>query len=616
MNARGYGIRQYVAFLALVPLLAMAASMGWFFLQERFSEMNRDLAARGQLLVRQLASSCEYGVFSNNRTFLASVTQSALREADVKSVVVLNAADEKIVASGDTTQPGYGSTRPVNQHIRLFDNGAVLTIYEPIVSTQIALEDAVSATAPQQIGAVIIEMSWQQTNAQKSGLIWVAAGASVAALLITFFLAYLASRIIVNPIRALSGAVDAIAAGQFDTPVSVSGRVKELFSLGNGINRMANELGQQQAFLQQRIDEATAQLRKSEQLFRTLANLAPVGIFRISPGEGYVYANQRWCDMRGLAAVPSMDWNWIDSAHPDDRVRVSSAMDAALRDGGLFKAEYRLLRPDGSSLWVYGAGAAERNEVGEVVGFIATTTDVSELKTLQESLEQQVLERTSQLRELTVKLSVIEERERQLIAQELHDGLCQTLALVKLKLSIFAPCIDECQRQGDFRQGMSAIAELIDQADQTARNLSLRMSPAALQRLGLMPALEWLADEIRRDYAIEVSVSGRDIPADLDMPTVKLIFRNSRELLINAAKHSRAQEVSLLVRLAGPNLAISVTDDGVGFDSQLVFRPSVNGGFGLISIRESIDHIGGDFQIDSSPGDGTVVVMTIPRAVA
>ncbi|MDD5177122.1 MAG: PAS domain S-box protein [Sterolibacterium sp.] len=282
MKRRSYGIRQYVAWITLVPLLIMAASLELFFLHAQFTEMGNDLFARGQSIARQLAASSEYGVFSNNRTFLASVAKGALQEADVKTVILLNSAAEVIAASGEMSSQANSFPRLVNREIPILDNGTTLLLYQPILSTQIALEEAEVGHAPQQIGAVVIEMSWQRTNSLKAGLFWLTISATTVFLIITLYLVYLASSSIINPIRKLSGAVDAIGAGELNTRVTTSSRVSELTALGNGINHMATELQHERATqlatheqmdqlnrnLEQTVGERTRELSTSLNLLR------------------------------------------------------------------------------------------------------------------------------------------------------------------------------------------------------------------------------------------------------------------------------------------------------------------------------------------------------------
>ena len=261
MNIRPYGIRLHVALLTLIPLLVMAGSLGAFFLHDRFAQMDRDLLTRGQLIGRQLAASSEYGVFSNNRIFLSGVTKGALLEEDVKAVMLLNGAGKVIEAAGEVEPAASAWLATASQENRVIDNGRELLLYQTMLSTQIALEETEAAKAPQKIGAVVVALSWQRTQQLKARLLWLTVAATAIFLLITLYFVYLASRRIIAPIRELSRTVDAIGAGDLDSRVLLPSRVSELNTLGQGINRMAAELQQERAILQQRIDEATQQLR-------------------------------------------------------------------------------------------------------------------------------------------------------------------------------------------------------------------------------------------------------------------------------------------------------------------------------------------------------------------
>ncbi len=225
-------------------------------------------------------------------------------------------------------------------------------------------------------------------------------------------------------------------------------------------------------------------------------------------------------------------------------------------------------------------------------------------------LEEQVRSRTAQLSALTMEVTLAEERERQILAQDLHDDLGQILAMAKLKLTALeAPgCADAATQVQQIRE----VEAMIDQANQSVRSLSLQLSPPVLHQLGLVAALEWLAEEMLRSYGLTVLVrdDGQDKP--LSQVSGYMLFRIVRELLINVAKHAGVKRAEVSLEAIEGNLVLSVADDGTGFDARKRVVPSAGGGFGLFSVRERIGHIGGEVQIDSRPGDGTVVVLILP----
>lgn len=261
MIIKHYSLGKNMAWLTLVPLLVLAVSLEAFFLNERSNLLDRELLMRGQLLARQLAASSEYGVFSNNKSFLIDAANSALHEADVTSVTIVNASDEVLVTTSDVPVDTNAVLGLVSDKHPLLDDGSRLLLYQPILPTQIALDEPEAKLNNAKIGAVVIEMSWAQSQKLKSRLLLLTILVTATFLFLTLYLVYLASRRITHPIRALSQAVEAIGAGDLDARVKQSSSIGELNTLIHGINHMAAELQYERAVLQSRIDEATEQLR-------------------------------------------------------------------------------------------------------------------------------------------------------------------------------------------------------------------------------------------------------------------------------------------------------------------------------------------------------------------
>ncbi|MDO8292302.1 MAG: diguanylate cyclase [Gallionella sp.] len=270
MTNKIYGIRMHVAWLTLLPLLIMVVSLETFFLHDRFADLDRDLITKGQLIARQLTASSEYGVFSNNRLFLSDIAKNALQQPDVRAVVVLNATPEILLAAGERPSAFENTSgtlhadellEVVNRKQAVFDNGKTVLLYQPILSAQVALDELDTRPVVQQTGAVVVEMSWAQTHRLKSRLLWYTLVITAAFLLITLYLVHLASRRIIEPVRALSDAIHAIGGGDLDRRVKLTSCIAELRTLTNGINQMTADLQHERAILRHRIAQATEQLR-------------------------------------------------------------------------------------------------------------------------------------------------------------------------------------------------------------------------------------------------------------------------------------------------------------------------------------------------------------------
>lgn len=239
-----------------------------------------------------------------------------------------------------------------------------------------------------------------------------------------------------------------------------------------------------------------------------------------------------------------------------------------------------------------------------------------EREKLLASLEQRVQERTAQLRTLAFELTKAEESERQAIARDLHDGLGQTLAIAKIKLSSLP--IESINAEA--ASIIAVVEKLIDQSNRAVRSLAEQLTPPVLYDLGLLPALEWLVEQMGRDFDLQCEFAA-DIECEPQDPSVRaILFRAVREFLLNVVKHADVGSdiVRIVISRVQENpvqLKIVVTDSGKGFDPDNVKR-TVRGGFGLMNVRERLIYIGGTLCVNSKPGSGTTAVIIAPLAQA
>ncbi len=281
---RRHNIQQRVALLTLMPLLVLTIFLEVFLLHGRFSDLDRGLLERGKLIARQMASSSEYGVFSNNRDFLSALADGVLREPDVSGLVILNAASEVLLSAGEVTKvmqkqgvdARSAQFRHVGQFVTQDGQGVNLQtpvktdsrsvwIYQPIVPAQVSVDDLDFRPSVRQIGAVIIEMSKANTEQYKREMLIFTLVGTALFLLVSFCLVFLASRSITIPTRLLSVAVQQIAQGDLSTRISFTTRIAELDTLAQGLNEMAVQLQEDREILQQRITQATQALREKKE---------------------------------------------------------------------------------------------------------------------------------------------------------------------------------------------------------------------------------------------------------------------------------------------------------------------------------------------------------------
>jgi signal transduction histidine kinase len=217
-------------------------------------------------------------------------------------------------------------------------------------------------------------------------------------------------------------------------------------------------------------------------------------------------------------------------------------------------------------------------------------------------------DRSQQLRELASELTLAEQRERRRLAEVLHDHLQQLLVGALFQLARLEKVKDPA-----VRQAATGLHDLIDQSIECSRSLTGELSPPILHEGGLVPALEWLALWMEQKHGMAVVLQA-DEQAEPDTEDTKvLLFQAIRELLFNAVKHAQVKTVHVEVKQIDGQVRARVADEGVGFDPQAVRgRTGRTGGFGLFSIRERLDLLGGQMEVDSSPGHGSRFTLRAP----
>jgi PAS domain S-box-containing protein len=184
-----------------------------------------------------------------------------------------------------------------------------------------------------------------------------------------------------------------------------------------------------QADLERRVAERSQELAAERGRFQMLGEVSPVGIFRTDATGHCVYVNDRWCQMTGLQPEEAAGEGWASALHPADREQVAAVWYDAARRNAPFRAKYRFQQRDGAAIWVLGQAVAEKDAEGQLIGYIGTITDITELKqaedtlrTYRDELEVRVQQRTNELADsLKEKDRLLEDLKRSELA--LQDQL-------------------------------------------------------------------------------------------------------------------------------------------------------------------------------------------------
>lgn len=227
--------------------------------------------------------------------------------------------------------------------------------------------------------------------------------------------------------------------------------------------------------------------------------------------------------------------------------------------------------------------------------------DKTELKRSDAALRR----KEEDLRTLAAQLTLIEENTRRAIASDIHDRVgCELVSQLNTLKRISAMSLPQ-EAAGEIRK----LAENTEKLISESRSLIFELSPPVLKEVGLNPALEALARNMfdRRGIRWTFRAKGTREEFFADDEICVILYRMTRELLVNVIKHSGASNVNIIVNRGAQRIMVAVEDDGRGFTER------GSGGFGLFSIRERLRAVGGEISIISSPGEGATVAMSCPR---
>jgi PAS domain S-box-containing protein len=351
--------------------------------------------------------------------------------------------------------------------------------------------------------------------------------------------------------------------------------------------------------------------RISEARATRLAESNLIGVF-FSDLSGNIHGgNDEFLRLSGHTRAQLADGqvNWRHLTAPEHRHRDAHAVDELQRCRVCTPFEKDHLLHDGQRIPVL-MGCAMLDEPGdECIGFV---TDLSP----QRRAEADADAYQERLSALSVELLDAEQRERRRIATVLHDSVGQTLALARMKLEGAATAgqpAEPCELQ--------EIERLIVGAIQDTRQLTTVLSPPVLYELGLVPALNWLAERTTSHHDLAVDVQADPPDPNLSQQESVVLFEVARELVRNVIRHASATRCTISLQVIPspngdgdrPSARIEVRDNGVGFDTSATrYAAGDHGGFGLFNIRERLRRLGGRFEICAQPDGGTAAIVELP----
>jgi PAS domain S-box-containing protein len=342
------------------------------------------------------------------------------------------------------------------------------------------------------------------------------------------------------------------------------------------------------------------QLRQSEESYRGLFENA-TGAIEVHDLNGkIVNANEAFEKLTGYSSEELKGLDATKFLAPKDVKAVEALLKAQYRGDAVENLiEFPLTKRDGSQAIVeLMPSLIIRN--GHPVGVQSIVRDVTEQRRMQENLRYYVSQ-----------VLKAQESERLRIARELHDDTAQALTGVSRRLDMLSS--SGAEMPAEIAQRLDELREQTDTILDGVRRFSQDLRPPVLDDLGLLPALKWLLIALEEQDGIESNTrilgEPRRLPREAELP----LFRIAQEALNNVRKHSHASAVELTLGFRSDSIAVTVADNGNGFELPPATGDlTASGKLGLIGMQERARLLGGTIDIESKPGEGTKVVVTVP----
>ena len=343
--------------------------------------------------------------------------------------------------------------------------------------------------------------------------------------------------------------------------------------------------------------QAEEALRESEEKYRQLADSITDIFFAFDRELRYTYWNRASEELTGITAKDAIGKTFYELFPDTSQTRKAE------------KVYHKVLRTQQPHSFINEYDLAGRHYFFEISaypsksGLSVFVKDITERKRAEEELEKS----REQLRNLAIHLQSVREGERTAIAREIHDDLGQALTGLKMDVSWLAKKLPRDQEP--LLDKTKAMTELTDATIKTVKRISTELRPGLLDDLGLIPAIEWQADEFQNRTGITcaLSVNPADIVLDRDRSTA--LFRIFQETLTNVARHAHATKVRVSLKEKNGIVELKVGDNGKGITEEQISDPK---SFGLMGIRERVHPWRGTVKIKGAPDKGTTVTVSIP----
>jgi two-component system sensor histidine kinase UhpB len=290
--------------------------------------------------------------------------------------------------------------------------------------------------------------------------------------------------------------------------------------------------------------------------------------------------------------------------HPEDRERVRMELERAHAGVRPFACEYRMAAADGRTVWVRDEGNFICDATGRPLTLQGLMMDVTELKRAEDTLK----EYAENLKSLSRRLLEVQEDERRALARQLHDRTGPTLTALNLHLRMIR---DQTPPQAvGIRTRVDDAMALVESAVDAVRDVMGDLRPPVLEDYGLIAGLNWYGNAFAKRTGLAIEICGTEPTPRLPPLAETALYWIAQEACTNIARHAQASNVTITLENGSGHARLMIVDDGRGFR----YEPGRRiGGWGLLTMQERAEAVGGTLEIDSAPERGTRVVVDIPR---
>mgnify|MGYP005850120479 CR=1 FL=1 len=239
-------------------------------------------------------------------------------------------------------------------------------------------------------------------------------------------------------------------------------------------------------------------------------------------------------------------------------------------------------------------------QVGVVLDYLG-----GNLKSINDQLEV-----FQQKQQLAPKIIQAQEEERKRVAREIHDGPAQSMANVVLRTEVCEKLMDIDQAAA--RKELRELRQAVKNSLQDVRRIIFDLRPMALDDLGLAPAISRYMEKLKENHDISVQVVCTGQPRRVGATQEVAIFRIIQEAVQNTIKHARARHIHVFLDMGPRRIAVTIKDDGIGFDYEAYLKEPRPESYGILGMKERLDILGGELSIKSKPGEGTELLVILP----